>query len=375
MALGYCPFLLQHLKQVVAENNPSTKITPTGFLLMLLQNNPSVGIPEHERMRLANATGHEKTIRLKYRKRIIPSQTQQEDNCDNNLIPFYNETQLSAPKFRSFSTFMEDAEISKYCEDASATVAIGQPATPFMADHLMTVMESVNGLVGAMDADLLSSVVWGKNQVTGVNTSTTVNVNKNATVNALTTGLTKIITDARQNEFHGELLIAGSGLMDAFEVQKSFVGIQNSGLDNSRIGGYKWYFDIGAATAWGANQMGVFSKGSIGFVDLDKYLGFRAGQKGNSFYFRLQLPTVAAQSDGTAELITFDAQLRYLDCPTTIFNGYDEVTVKRGWQLIISKNFGLFQVPDNAYQDSDRLTGNNGALRYTLTNECEECEE
>src|SRR5688572_29976313 len=123
MANGYCPFLLQHLKQVVAENNPSTKITPRGFLQMLLQNNPSVGVPEHERLRLANASGHQKTIRLKYRRRIIPSQTQQEDNCDNNLIPIYSELDLDAPKFRSFSLFIADEEISKYCEEASATVA------------------------------------------------------------------------------------------------------------------------------------------------------------------------------------------------------------------------------------------------------------
>lgn len=339
---------------------------------MLLQNNPSVGIPEHERMRLAAASGHQKTIKLKYRRRIIPSQTQDEDNCDNNLIPIYSEMDLAAPKFRSFSLYIADEEISKYCEEASRTVAVGQPATPFMSEHLMAVMDTVNGLVGAIDEDLLGDVVWGNNVVTGNNAAQTVNIDPKSS--RLDLGLTKIISDARNNEFAGEILLAGSGLMDNFQIQKMFSGVNaHSGVDISRIGGYRWYFDIAAASKWGANQVGAFSKGSIGFVDLDKYIGFRAGQKGTSFFFRIQLPTVSAQSDGTAELLTFDAQLRYLDCPQEIWNGYDTVTVKRGWQLIISKNFGLFQVPTDAYQAADRLTGNNGALRYVITNDCEDC--
>jgi hypothetical protein len=53
---------------------------------------------------------------------------------------------LAAPKFRSFSLFIADEEISKYCEEASATVAAGQPATSFMNEHLSAVMETVNGL-------------------------------------------------------------------------------------------------------------------------------------------------------------------------------------------------------------------------------------
>jgi hypothetical protein len=372
---NYAPFLLTHLKQVIGNNAPETKISPTGFLKLAIENSPSLRMPAHEKLRLNDASGHIKQVRLSYLKRITPGMISSTDNCDNDFVPVYNDIILEAPHFSKFSFYIADSEIAQYMNDASRTVAIGQPATPFMQEHLTALMTTVNGIVGAMDTNLLGDVTWGVNQTTGNNAAKTININKNATVNDLTTGFAELLNDVDENEISGTILMAGSGLFNNFQRQRAFAGMAQNGVNEAAAGGYNWYFDVYARTAWGTNQVGVFAPGTIGLVDLQKYVGFRSGYKGTSFFFQIQLPVQPAQNDGTADMMTFDAQLKYIDCPTEIYNGYETVTVNRGWQLIISKNYGLFQQPTDTYTASDRLTGNNGALRYTFTNECSDCPE
>lgn len=376
MANGFAPFLLEHLKQLTTDNYPGTKIAPSGFLKMLLLNNPSIGIPDYEKIRLVNSAGHLKDIKLWYHNRITPSQIATEKSCDNDFVPVRKEMTLASPFTRKVAFYMSNETVSKYMEDASKTVSAGQPATPFMQEQMTVLMTVANGIVGAIDIDLLSGVVWGNNVVSGNNAATTVNINKNAVTNDLVTGLPKILQDALENEFAGELLFAGSGLFSNYELAKVAASPAMNGIDTSRFTGYNWFFDNYAKTQWGTNQIGVFSKGSIGFVDVNKYLGFRAKKLANSTYFTMALPTSSVQSDGTTEMMLFDVQIKEIDCPTEVPNGYygDIITVSEGYQVIISKIFGLFQIPSDAYDASDVLTGNNGALRYTITNECVDCE-
>ena len=372
MALGYAPYLLQHLKAVAADNAPETKVTPTGFLKLLLENNPLLQIPDFEKLRLSNGEGNIRQVQLKYLQRALTSQTSTSDDCDNDLIPAYAETTLTAVTFRKISFFITDQDIALYEEQAAQTVAQGLPPTPFMQEHLTTLMSLVNGLVGAINKDLISRVVFGKNITTGSNAATDINIPQDATVHNLSYGIGKLLADAQDNEFAGMPLLAGGGLFNTFMNEKGFTTAGFTGIDNGRaLSQLKWYYDNytqAASGAWGANKIGMFSKGSVGFVDLQKYIGFRAGTKGISTFFQISLPVMPSQNDGTADLMTFDAQLRYIDCPTEISTGYSTVTVNRGWQLIISKNYDLFQLPSDAYQSGDVLSGNNGALLYNVTN-------
>ena len=70
--------------------------------------------------------------------------------------------------------------------------------------------------------------------------------------------------------------------------------------------------------------------------------------------------------------VMFDFQLRYLDCPEAVA-GVDDyygapIAGYRGYQMIISKTCGLFQMPSDQFKASDFLVGSNGILRYTITN-------
>ena len=376
MSFGFAPYLLQHLKVVAAENNPATKVTPTGFLKMLLENNPSLQLPEYEKLRLSNQQGHIKNVQLKYLRRINPSNIDTTDDCVNDHIPVYAETSLTAPKFAKYSFFISDDTIARYEDEASRTVALGQPATEFMNEQLEMLMTVVQGMVGKIDTELLKAVTFGKNVSSGNsgNTATPLNILKDATQFDLTTGIGQLLSQCQENEFTGTPLIVGGGKFNAFANYLQQLGPALNGTNQAEaFRQIKYYYDqwsqASQTNGWDVDNIGVFSKGSIGFVDLDKYIGFRSGTKGISTFFRIPLPVVPAQNDGTADLMTFDAQLRYLDCPTDISDGYgDTVTVSRGWQLIISKNYGLFQIPGDAYQSGDRLYGNNGAMLFNITN-------
>ena len=68
------------------------------------------------------------------------------------------------------------------------------------------------------------------------------------------------------------------------------------------------------------------------------------------------------------QVTEFDVQLRYIDCPTEIDVAGEPQTVGRGWQVIVSKNVGLWVQPTTAYASGDELEGTNGTLKYFFSN-------
>lgn len=374
MANGFCPYILGQLRDIAQCNTPSVKVTPAGYLQMLLENKPSMQL-----LQLDAGNGHIRDLRYKYKKRIVPSQTSTEDSCAVNYIPAWLEAQLATTNFRQISHFIDDETMARYCEDASRPRNIGDPGTPIMEEVLRDIINAANGLVGGIDGDLLTlqAVKFGTNVVTGSNAAQSVNIPKDATQYDLSSGITKILADAQENEFCGQINIVGSGIMNNFAIQQLVSCCNAAGVDMSRFSGFRWYHDLYAKAAWGTNQVGVFSEGSVGLIDIVRYRGFRAGQKGTSYFFTLPLPIECPNCNGGYDALVLDAQLKYFDCPQDIETDCDgTVPINRGWQLILSKTFGLFNIPTDAYQNeaiygdcgTDRLSGNNGTLRYTVTN-------
>lgn len=369
---NFAPFLLNHLADVCERNAPETKVSPTGFLKAAIENDPSITMPESEKLRLNTETGNLKQVRLSYLKRLLPSQTDTTDDCSNDFVPVYSDFILEAPSFRKVSMMIPDNTIAQYMEDAAKTTEMGEPGTPLMNEFVRTLRTYANGLLGAVDMDLIASVQFGVNQVTNSAAAKTINIEKDATKFDLTTGWAQLLDDLDNNEFVGTPIMIGQGMFNKFVRSRGISGMNQAGIDQAAYADFKWYFDkyckAASPTGFGTDAVGIFSEGSFGFVDLNKFVGFRSGLKATSFFFQIELPVMPDQNDGTASSIMFDAQLKYIDCPTTMFNGYADVTLDRGWQLIISKNFGLFQVPNDAYQSGDDLYQNNGSLLYTFTN-------
>lgn len=374
MANGFCPSILSQLSDITQCNTPSFKVTPPGFLQKLLEDKPSLQL-----LTLSDGNGHQKDVRYKYKKRIVPSQADSEDNCNINYIPSWLESSLATTNFKKIAHFIDDEEMARYCADASRTVMVGQPGTAIMQETMTNIMNSVNGLVGAINQDLLTlqAVKFGVNVVTGTNTAQAVNIPKDATQYDLSSGITKILADASENEFCGQIDIVGSGIFNNFNIQQLVSCCNAAGVDMSKFTGFRFYHDLYSKAAWGTNQVGVFSQGSVGLIDIIRYQGFRAGDKGVSQFFTLPLPVLCPNCNGGFDALEIDAQLKYFDCPQDIESECDgTVPINRGYALILSKTYGLFNIPSDAYQNAsqyedcatDRLSGNNGTLRYTITN-------
>ena len=369
MALGYCPAVLMHMKDVIGQNAPEHKITASGFLKAGLEKGANAQ-PIQDSLSLANTAGHIKDLRLKYYNRTTPSQMSTSDNCDIDLVQAYSEVTIDTTSIVKFGLHFDDATIAKYCDEASRTVAIGGAPTPFMQEHLAGLMAAMNGFVSKIDQTLLGQVTWGKNAVTGANTAVSVNFNDDSTVNLFSEGYTKLLSDYAFNEGQGKPIVVGGGLVNSAMIQSMIPALtQYSPLNNGAASGaFDYYHDINSQTTWGANQFGVFMPGTFGIVELDRYRGFRAKKLGTSTFWNMAVPMNMPGADGLLQMMYIDFQLKEIDCPQEATVGYSTTTLGAGYSLIMSKRFALWQVPSDAFQSGDRLTGNNGALRYTATN-------
>jgi hypothetical protein len=369
MALGYCPAVLNHMKYIIGENAPEHKITPSGFLKAALEKGANA-TPVQDALSLSNTAGHIKDLRLKYYNRTIPSQMSTSDNCDIDLVQAYDEITIDTTSIVKFGLHFDDSTIAKYCDEASRSVNIGGAPTPFMQEHLAGLMAAMNGFVSKIDQTLLGQVVWGTNAVTGNNTAVSVNFNDDSTVNLFTEGYTKLLNDYALNEGQGTPIVVGSGLINAAMIQSKIAGLtQYSPLNNgAAANSFDYYHDINSQTSWGTNQFGVFMPGTFGLVELDRYRGFRAKKLGLSTFWNMAVPLNMPGADGLLQMMYIDFQLRELDCAQEATVGYETTTLDAGYSLIMSKRFALWQVPNDAFLAGDRLTGNNGSLRYTAAN-------
>lgn len=382
---GYAPYLLSTLAEVAGSSAPEYKITPTGFLKACIENDPGLDLPEIEANKLSVSTeaGNIRSIQIAYGQRITPDQVQSSRDCTNNLIPTYREMAIDVSGYKQFGFAITNDTIQRYPKEYANSVAIGKAPTPFMLAFVKQIYRVANGLLGAIDTDLIGKVLMGKNITngnSGNNTPTTLNFNKNGQTFDFTEGITGLLDQVQKNEMFvedQELIFVGAGKFNAFQnsVLRA-VGPNAAGYNAAAMNGlYKWYRDLYWESVLGTDTIGVFQPGTFGFVDLQRYIGAFAENLGVYETFSMPIPIGnGVNSDGTANIMDFDCRLVKITCPTSIQNGYGQtVTVQDGWVLYMGKNYGLFQLPADAYQPNDRLFGNNGSLLYKATNDCVSC--
>jgi len=370
MADGFVPYLLRHMRQVTGPNAlPQSKVTAAGYLGYLLAQKRVAVTNLQEVLAGDDGSGHLVDVRFRYAQRITDDQIKDTDNCDIDAVPVRKEGAVARTLFSKYSMYIADETIEKYEKEASTTVMVGKPATALMSEFYEDLVLAMNGIIGNIDKKLLAkqALTFGKNVVTGNANAVAVNIPQDNTVNDLNTGLTKMLNDAILNEMTGALNIVGSGIFTAYQLQQAFKTAAQNGVDTSRITGYNFYHDLYAGTGWGANQVGVFEQGAVQLVDINRFVGFKAGPKpGASSFFTLPVPVEIAA--GVYSTLVLDCQLKYVDCPTLAMVGGVEQTVNRGYILMLSKPFDQWNIPTDAYAAADRLTGNNGTLRYTISN-------
>lgn len=368
MATGFCPALLTHINTLTECASPMKKVTPSGFLKMLLDNNQVADVSSFK----DDGMGHVRDVNIKYAPRFLDSQTDTVASCDVSAQSAWLETSIPDPTlYRQFGLYISAADMAKYCADASATVMTDNKTavpTKFMNEFMEQITRSANALIVAIDKDLLAKQLanFGRNARTGSNAATTLNFPLSTTTNDLNQGIITLLNDMSLNEACNDYKIVGSGLFNNFDLQQFMKCCAQNGVDTSKWNNYTFYHDINAAGAWGANQIGVFEDRAVQLIDINKNNLFTGHFTGGSQLFTMTLPLDCCA--GGYESLTFDAQLKFIDCPTTVSIGGVPTTVNKGWVLTLGKAFDLWNIPANAYQATDRLFLNNGTYRYAVTN-------
>jgi hypothetical protein len=206
----------------------------------------------------------------------------------------------------------------------------------------------------------------------GSNSSLTfLNINQNGDTLNLQNGVVQLLRDIQENEICGDLCVVGGGIWSGYDMSLAAQCCNAAGMDLSRIGIPRFFFDKNTQTTWGTNQIGVFAPGSVKFLSRLKYEKEAfSGQQGTSFFTTMRFPVNEFNNCNVECLndLTFDVQFKFIDCPTTVtVNGANQ-TQGPGWQVIIGIDYALYVQPTNLYNASDPLALTNGTWKYVVGN-------
>lgn len=366
MANGYCPALLRTIEEVAGDNAPSRKLHNAGFLAMLQCCANSSVNPVNDAY---DDFGHQRALTVSYRRRPTLDDVQEEDNCDINRIPVKLEWNLPGLTFASSSFYLSDDELSKYCEDASRARAIGSPPSQIAQEHYELFRETANIVMKKMNRDLVldAATLFGENVTTGSATGKVLNISRDGDKFILDNGVVDMLRDFQENELCGDPCLVGGGLFSSYEIARLAACCNAAGIDLSKIGTPRFFFDKDTQSIWGPNSVGAFAPGSVKLIERLKYKRFFNREKGASEFFTAPLPIADFGCADPCQITEFDVQLRGIDCPTEVEGPDGPMTVGRGWQIIVSKNYALWVQPD-AYAAGDELSGTNGTLKYFFSN-------
>ena len=356
--IGFVNALLINIGIIAGLNDPQYKVTPVGFLNMLMENPATTQISNLSQLQ----QGFDREIKVRYLQRGLESSVTDKDDCETPVGAVWKETAIGTPSYSKIGLFIPDSDFRKYQEEATRTVSVGNPSAPLMLGLYNLMLTQIQAMLQKIDNNLVSAQAtkFGTNVVTGANTATAVNF---STTISQTDGIIKILSDFAANEMAGNPILVGNGAVNNWQMSQNVkVGVDDGGFGASKL---KYYNDFKTATLWGANHFGVFAPGTVGLVDYNKNVGAFAGEKGGSIFFTIPIPVQLA--NGTLTTFKLDAQLKYEDCPVYDATSGDKVA-DRGWKLILSKYYGLFNLPNDTFATGDRLAGVNGSLRYVGTN-------
>ena len=372
MANGLAPYILNSLQSVAGQAYPAYKIDLHGLTAMMLDNaktNP---------VQLVNPQGHLKEARVWYRQRPTVAMTDTAVDCTIANVPARKEATISGTSSRSINYFLTDALVASYLEEASAAQAMPAGSTPnpgsASAELLDIIYSACNAIIAGVETDTVGLLSYGRNRVSGNSAAVSLVYAIDTTLNDVTKNDAKLLGDYGLNNLTGRPAIVGAGIMYRWVLQQAFKGQAFSGI-NTKIAAamYDFYpsqiFD--SAANGGSNNIAVLEPGSLHLVEKMEYTGFAGGLKPDGTWFFV-MPVPFSDGMGNVNYIKFDVMLKYDSCPsrftyTDQYSGGSVSGLTKGWNLMIKKDFGIFQTPSDAYRNDDGSIAVNGCLKYSVS--------
>lgn len=362
MANGFCPAILKQLSET-GLSDPAKKVSQLGFLQMLFccQDGSINGLND------GLIGGHKRDLTVWYRERFGSDLVQDTmPGCDvGNNLP-RKEFELPALQTSAISLYFSVDEIRNYCSDASNPTRVGRAT--IMKDMYDQIVNAMFRVLEDIDKKVVTSMAtqFGTNVVTGLDTTTVITYDP---AKAFADVIKKIVLDTQANEFCDDPCIVGNGVITELEIDRALaIASSAAGVNMQALYGLipRVFNDKNTIAAWGANQFGVFEKGSLALLNFQRYDGNFDQDLANTKYFPVMLPVneIICPQD-CLDAMKFDMSIREIDCPTTMTVNGAQITVDRGYQVVISKDYQLFVKPD-LFSATDPLAGTNGTLRYEL---------
>ena len=339
---GIVPYMVKSIGAIAGSNDPQTKITSPGFLKMLLDYSPNIQYPEVQ-------DGECRDLRVRYMPRgtdnVISAPV-----CDATLTPTWKEQVIPTLEYKGVAIQIPFNLLCKLEREAMQPEMVGNPAADGWRMLWAFMRSNINDLLTTIDKSLLSAQAtkWGAN-VAYDPIVTTAQTIKFSQTQGMTDGIVKLITDAQTNEISGIFPIVGNGVVNNFQVWNGM----KSGNDMLGFGrqDFSIYNDVHSTGIWGANHFGMFEPGTVGLIHVNKYGDKIKGSFGDGYFFKFPI-----QIDG-GQTVWFDGYMKQESCPEPIVH------------LVVSLNYALWNMPNDVFNATDRLSGYNGSLHYIGENE------
>jgi hypothetical protein len=383
MADGYNVPILRHISQV-NKINPAKKIAPLGMLSAVLSNqDSSAQLINSDR----DESGHRKELKVKYRKRVLESAVSDGPaDCNGGATPVYHEFGFPAMLQNTYQLFVPINLLRQYQKDCSDHITLNgavpvdiKKQTNVMKEMYEMLVEGGQAILKRINTRLvtLMSTQFGVNTVTGNNATRALSFQLGTT--GMQDAMVQLISDWRENELDDAVFMVGNGHFSNYDLIKKIMsnmpndqGVNQSALANLMP---KVYFDKDTRAVWGANQVGVFEKGSVHFLTYNDYQGNFRQSVANSDFFTMALPIneyvgtmYSPMPNENLDKLLFDVQVKEFDCAQDLLiNGVLTNTGGPGVLISLNKKWNLFTKPTSLYETADPLFGTNGTLRYTIT--------
>src|SRR5690606_37937687 len=193
--------------------------------------------------------------------------------------------------------------------------------TAVMKEVYSMIVEQLGALISNLNAALVTqmSTQFGVNAVTGAATSTALTFDLNT--NGMQDAFVRLMSALRENEIcdTDQLAFVGNGPFSNLDLIRNWFangpadnGINKAALMNSFP---NVFFDKDTRSIWGANQIGVFEKGSVALINYPQYVGNFARRLANSEYFTMNVPiSEYCCPQQYLDRLQFDVQIKEMDC-------------------------------------------------------------
>ena len=210
---GVAAAIMMNISAIAGLNDPQLKITPVGFLKMLLENNAMTEVNNLSDIR----GGQKRSIEIKYMQRGIESEVSSVDDCDTPITAAWKTTSIGEPLFSKIGIFISDEDMRKYVTAATNPQALGNSAQAVSKALYETVLTYINALLQKIDGNLVAAqaLKFGVNAAYASADAQSIALGTKAKMDD---GVVKLVLDAEANEVYDELLICGNGLVRAFDV-------------------------------------------------------------------------------------------------------------------------------------------------------------